>query len=75
MVVAMEWVSRITAIALVIVGCIWLGKYLDGRLGTSFWGIVGLFVGPLVGFWQLLILTGVVSRKNRKSGREENHRQ
>ena len=75
MVVAMEWVSQITAIALVIVGSIWLGKYLDKRLGTSFLGLIGLFVGPLVGFFQLLILTGVVSRRNKKSGREENPRQ
>ena len=75
MAVAMEWVSQITAIALVIVGSIWLGKYLDRRLGTSFWGLIGLFVGPLVGFWQLLMLTGVISRRNKKSGREENHRQ
>jgi F0F1-type ATP synthase assembly protein I len=75
MVVAMEWVSQITAIALVIVGSIWLGKYLDKRFETSFWGIVGLFLGPLIGFWQLLILTGVVSRRSKKSGRKENHRQ
>ena len=75
MAVAMEWVSQITAIALVIVGSIWLGKYLDRRLGTSFWGLIGLFVGPLVGFWQLLMLTGVISRRNKKSDREENHRQ
>ena len=75
MVVAMEWVSQITAIALIIVGSIWLGKYLDKKFGTSFWGIVGLFVGPLVGFWQLLVLTGVISKKGKKPGAKEDHRQ
>ena len=75
MVVAMEWVSQITAIALVIVGSIWLGKYLDKRLGTSFWGLIGLFVGPLIGFWQLLLLTGVISRRGKKSGGKQDHRQ
>jgi F0F1-type ATP synthase assembly protein I len=75
MAVAVEWISQITAIALEIVGCIWLGRFLDSKLGTSFWGLTGLFVGPLLGFWHLLSLTGVVGAKRKKSDREENHRQ
>jgi hypothetical protein len=72
---AAQWVSQITAIALEIVGCIWLGRWLDGKLGTSYWGTIGLFVGPLLGFWHLLSLTGVVGKKNKRGKREENDRQ
>jgi F0F1-type ATP synthase assembly protein I len=76
MAVAVEWISQITAIALEIVGCIWLGRFLDSKLGTSFWGLTGLFVGPLLGFYHLLSLTGVVgTRHKKKQDGEENHRQ
>ena len=75
MAVAFEWVGQITAIALEIVGCIWLGRFLDDKLGTSFLGLTGLFVGPLLGFWHLLLLTGVVGNKYKKSDREEKHKQ
>jgi hypothetical protein len=71
---AMEWVSQITAIALEIVGCIWLGRYLDDRFGTSFLAMVGLFVGPGLGFLHLLRLTGILGGKSTvKSPGEETH--
>ena len=70
---AMEWVSQITAIALEIVGCIWLGRYLDGRWGTDFLGLIGLFLGPAIGFWHLLLLTGVVGGKSANPNNEREH--
>lgn len=66
--VAVQWVSQITAIALEIVVCIWLGSWLDARFGTSFWSPVGLVMGPVLGFWHLLVLTGVVGRKDDGTG-------
>jgi F0F1-type ATP synthase assembly protein I len=75
MAVALEWVSQITAIGLEIVGCIWFGRFLDDKLGTSVWGLIGLFVGPLLGFWHLMLLTGVVGKKYKNSDRDESHKQ
>ena len=68
---AMEWVSQITAIALEIVGCIWVGRWLDGRLDTKFWAIVGLIVGPVVGFYHLLTVTGVFGGKVKRGNRDD----
>jgi hypothetical protein len=65
MAVAAQWVSQITAIAVEIVFFIWLGKWLDGKFGTSFLEFVGLFLGPLIGFWHLLVLTGIVGRRQK----------
>ena len=72
--VAVEWVSQITAIALEIVVCIWLGRWLDGRFATSFWSPIGLVLGPVLGFWHLLALTGVVGRKDGGTGSRDNRR-
>jgi F0F1-type ATP synthase assembly protein I len=69
---AAEWVSRITAIALEVVVCIWLGQWLDRKFGTSYWGPVGLVLGPVVGFWHLLTVTGVV--KPKKSDEDSDNR-
>lgn len=63
---ALEWVSQITAISLEIVGCIWLGRWLDGWLGSDHWAIVGLIVGPLMGFYHLLTVTGVFGGKVKR---------
>lgn len=60
---AARWFSQITAVAIEIVAFIWLGNYLDGKLGTSFCSLIGLFVGPLLGFWHLLVLVGIVGGK------------
>ena len=68
---ALEWVSQITAIALEIVGCIWVGRWLDGRLDSHYWAIVGLIVGPVVGFYHLLTVTGVVGGKVKRGNRDE----
>jgi len=45
--VAAEWVSRITAIAIEMVVLIWLGRWLDSKLGTTYWSPIGLvWAGP-----------------------------
>jgi hypothetical protein len=68
---ALEWVSQITAIAVEIVGCIWLGRWLDGWLGSSHWTVVGLIVGPMVGFYHLLTVTGVLKGKIKRDDEDD----
>jgi len=68
---AMQWVSRITTVALMTVLPIVGGRWLDGRLATSYWGLIGLVVGLAVGFWQMMLLAksagakGSTARKSR----------
>jgi hypothetical protein len=61
--VAAEWVSRITAIAIEIVVLIWLGRWLDSKLGTTYLSPIGLVLGPVVGFWHLMTMTVAAARK------------
>jgi len=65
--IAAQWVSQITGIGLEIVLPIFVGRWLDERWGTSFLVVVGVVVGPLLGFWHLLVLTGVVGGTKAKS--------
>ena len=60
---AMEWASRISAIGLEILVCIWLGSWLDKKLDTTYWSVVGVIVGPAMGFWHLLLLTGAIGKQ------------
>lgn len=68
---AARWVSQITAVGVEIVACVWLGNYLDAKLGTSFCSLIGSIVGPLLGFWHLLLLVGVFGGKPKKSPRKD----
>jgi len=68
--VAVEWVSRITAIALEILAFIWLGSWLDSKFGTRYWTLVGVVVGPVLGFWHLLVLTRGPSQEKTKRGED-----
>lgn len=70
MAAAAEWVAQITAIALEIVLCIWLGQWLDRKLGTSYWTPIGLVVGPVVGFWHLIARTKRGSRPRSDGDRD-----
>jgi len=54
---AMEWVAKITTVALEMVLPAVGGRYLDTRFGTSYWVPVGLVVGFAVGMWHLLLMT------------------
>lgn len=53
---AIEWVARITAVALVMVVPGVAGGWLDGKLGTEYLALVGFGVGFCVGFVALLAM-------------------
>lgn len=53
----MEWVARLTAVALVMVLPGLAGKWLDDRWGTSFLALSGLVFGFAAGLWYLLVMT------------------
>lgn len=54
---AMEWVSRILAVAAAMVLPGVAGQWLDKRLGTGFLGLVGFAVGVVSGLAYLLAVT------------------
>ena len=53
----MEWVAKITTVAIEMFLPAVGGGYLDRRLGTSYWALLGLVVGVSVGIWHLLLMT------------------
>lgn len=57
MVVAFEWVARITTVALEMVLPGLAGSWLDGKFGTGFIALVGFALGITVGIWHLLVMT------------------
>ena len=57
MAVAMEWVSRITTVALEMVLPGIGGQWLDARWQTSVFGPLGFVLGLVVGMWHLLRMT------------------
>lgn len=57
MAVAMEWVSRIFAIALEMFLPGVAGSWVDRQLGTSFLGPLGFVFGLVFGIWHLIIIT------------------
>jgi hypothetical protein len=54
---AMEWVAKITTVGLEMALPAIGGHYLDRRLGTSYWQLVGIVLGVVVGMWHLLQMT------------------
>jgi uncharacterized protein YqgC (DUF456 family) len=66
--IAAQWVSQITGIGLEIILPILAGRWLDQRWGTSCWTVVGAVLGPLLGFWHLFRITGVVGGTKINSG-------
>lgn len=53
----MEWVAKITTVALEMFLPAVAGAYIDRRMGTGYWAIVGVVVGFVVGMWHLLQMT------------------
>jgi hypothetical protein len=57
MAIAMEWVSRITVVALVMVLPGLAGDWLDHRWGTRFLALVGFGFGVCAAIWLLIRMT------------------
>ncbi len=53
----MQWVARITTVALEMVVPVVIGMWLDQKLGTRFLGLLGLIVGVPLGIWHLVRMT------------------
>ena len=62
---AVQWVAQITTIALEVVVFIVLGRWLDGKFGTSFCTPIGAILGPSLAFLHLLAITGVIGKKRK----------
>jgi hypothetical protein len=57
MALAMEWVSRILAVVVVMIAPGLLGGWLDKRLGTGFLTLLGFALGLTAGTAYLLVVT------------------
>jgi hypothetical protein len=75
MAVALEWVSRITAVAMAMVLPGLLGYWIDSKIGTRFLAPAGFVLGIVGGIWSLLAVTGAVKsgRATRKGGSRDKH--
>ena len=52
-----QWVARITTVALEMVIPTLIGGWLDNRFGTSMLALVGLLIGVPLGLWHLIKMT------------------
>jgi len=53
---AMDWVSRVLSICVVMVLPGLGGQWLDRRFGTSYWTVLGFMFGFVSGFTALILL-------------------
>ena len=65
---AMDWVGKITAVALEMTLPGLGGHWLDQRNGTGYWAPLGFVFGFMAGLWHLLALVRVTQRKKVASG-------
>ena len=65
MALAIEWVSKITTIALEMVLPGLAGMWLDKRWGTQFLALAGFALGVTVGIWHLLKMTNSGKKKRQ----------
>lgn len=68
MAVAMEWVTRITTVAVVMVVPGLLGYWIDHKIGTRFLAPIGFVMGVCGGVWYLLAMTGALKKQSRPPG-------
>lgn len=68
---AMDWVGKITAVALEMTLPGLGGHWLDQRNGTSYWAPLGFVFGFMAGLWHLLALVRVTKRKQVASANTE----
>ena len=64
--IAMEWVAKITTVALEMALPAIGGGYLDQRLGTNYWALVGIVVGVVGGMSHLLQMTAAGVRLDKR---------
>jgi F0F1-type ATP synthase assembly protein I len=72
---AMEWVSRITTVAIEMVLPGMMGYGLDRYFGTSFFVLVGFALGMVLGFWHLLRMTQAASDREQNDQAKDASRQ
>ncbi len=65
---ALDWVSRVLAICVVMVLPGIGGDWLDQRFGTSFWALIGFAFGFASGFTALILLVKRDGGGPRQSG-------
>jgi F0F1-type ATP synthase assembly protein I len=70
----MEWVAKITTVALEMFLPAVGGRYLDQRFGTEYWALIGLILGVTVGMWHLLQMTRVKERVRPPTNSEDSRR-
>ena len=71
MALAMEWVAKITTVAMEMFLPAVGGAYLDSRWGTNYWTLIGVVLGFVVGMWHLLQMTRTADKRRGKSNGEE----
>ena len=77
---AMEWVAKITTVGLEMALPAIGGAFLDRRLGTSYWALVGAVLGFVCGMVHLLQMTAAEGRrsleekKQREASRDDETR-
>lgn len=70
---AMDWVSRVLAICVVMVLPGLGGAWLDKRFGMSCWTLVGFVLGFVSGFTALILLVKRDDDRPRKPGPDQHH--
>ncbi len=70
MAVAMQWVARITASAIMMVLPGLGGQWLDERWGTGFIGLAGFAFGLVAGMMYLIAATRSADAERKRSVRE-----
>ena len=56
-----------------IFGCTLLGGYLDDRLSTNFWSLVGFFLGAAAGYTSIYKMVKKRFKKGKKENEDEKH--